>query len=359
MSVHFQSLTVEEVRRETPDCVSVSFRVPEESREAFHFLPGQHLTLRAKVDGEELRRNYSICSSPLDGELRIAVKEVAGGRFSTYVNRVLKAGDVLDAMPPMGRFCPPVGEGRAKRYMAFAAGSGITPIASIVKTVLRTEPESTFVLVYGNRSRSRIVFREELEALKNMYMGRFQVIHVLSRERTEAALHSGRIDADKCRAIDRAIMPFERVDEFFLCGPSGMIEAVSEQLAAMGVSRERIHVERFHVHGTAAVLRREGSTTTVVSGKSAVTLLLDGVESRFDLDFDGSSILDAAMSNGLDVPFACKGGMCCTCRAKLEKGEVDMDLNYALTPEEVAEGYILTCQSHPRTAEVQVNYDAR
>lgn len=359
MSVHFHPLTVEEVRRETPDCVSVSFRVPEEFRDAFHFLPGQHLTLRAKVDGEELRRNYSICSSPLDGELRIAVKEVAGGRFSTYVNRVLKAGDVLDAMPPMGRFCPPVGEGRAKRYMAFAAGSGITPIASIVKTVLRTEPESAFVLVYGNRSRSRIVFREELEALKNLYMERFQLIHVLSRERTEAALHSGRIDAEKCRAIDRAIMPFARIDEFFLCGPSGMIEAVSEQLAAMGVSRERIHAERFHVDGTAAVLRREGSTTTGVSGKSAVTLRLDGVESRFDLDFDGSSILDAAMSNGLDVPFACKGGMCCTCKAKLEKGEVDMDLNYALTPEEVAEGYILTCQSHPRTAEVQVNYDAR
>ena len=357
MSIHFHPLKVREVRRETAECVSVSFLIPDESKETFRFLPGQHITLRAKVDGQELRRNYSICSSPLEGELRIAVKEVPGGRFSTFVNRRVKTGDTIDVMPPMGRFCPTVGDAQAKSYVAFAAGSGITPIASIVKTVLLTEPHSRFLLVYGNRSRSRIIFREDLEALKNRYIDRFQIVHVLSRERTDAALHSGRIDAEKCRAIDASITAFDRVDEFFLCGPSGMIENVSEHLSGMGVQKERIHVERFHSDG--AAVKREAGEEAGASGKASVTVRLDGVESRFDLDFNGSSILDAAMAEGLDVPFACKGGMCCTCKARLQKGEVDMDLNYALTPEEVAEGYILTCQSHPRTSEVQVDYDAR
>lgn len=359
MSLRFHPLKVMDLRRETPDCVSVAFHIPEGLKETFRFLPGQHLTLKAEVDGEELRRNYSICSSPLDGELRIAVKEVPGGRFSTFVNRRLKTGDTIDAMPPMGRFSPPIGEGPPKTYVAFAAGSGITPIASIVKTVLRTEPESRFLLVYGNRSRSRIIFREEIEALKNRYIDRFQVIHVLSRERTEAALHSGRIDADKCRAIDAGVMAFDRVDAFLLCGPSGMIDAVSQHLKEKGVSRERIHVERFHVDGAGPAQKREAGEEKGAKGMASVTVRLDGVESRFELDFNGASILDAAMTNGLDVPFACKGGMCCTCKARLREGEVDMDLNYALTPEEVAEGYILTCQSHPRTSEVRVDYDAR
>lgn len=358
MSIRFHPLEVYEVRRETPECVSVAFRMPEELKETFRHLPGQHITIKAKVDGEELRRNYSICSSPLDEELRIAVKEVPSGRFSGFVNRSLKAGDVLEAMPPMGRFCPELEAGRSKRYMAFAAGSGITPVISILKTVLRTEPQSSFLLVYGNRSRGRIIFREEIEAIKNLHMERFQVIHVLSRERTEAVLHSGRIDAEKCRLIDRSIMPFAEVDEFFVCGPSGMIDAVTAGIAEKGVPRQRVHVERFHVDGAVGG-GREVVDGVAEGGKANVSILLDGVESRFDLDFNGASILDAAMANGLDVPFACKGGMCCTCRARLEKGEVDMDLNYALTPEEVAEGYILTCQSHPRTEEVRVNYDSR
>ena len=359
MSRHFHPLLVKEVRRETPECVSVSFHVPDERKDAFRYLAGQYITLKAVVDGQELRRSYSICSCPLDGELRIAVKEVPGGRFSGFVNRRLQAGDTIEAMTPLGRFCPPIGDGQAKRYMAFAAGSGITPIASIAKTVLRTEPESTFLLVYGNRSRNLIIFREEIEALKNLYMERLQVIHVLSRERTEADLNSGRIDREKCLRIDSAIMPFASVDEFFVCGPSGMIDAVTECLAGKGIPRERLHIERFHADGKAAATRRIAEDAGESSRKSNISVTLDGVESRFELDFNGPSILDAAMSNGLDVPFACKGGMCCTCRAKLEKGEVDMELNYALTPEEVAEGYILTCQSHPRTSEVQVNYDAR
>jgi ring-1,2-phenylacetyl-CoA epoxidase subunit PaaE len=359
MSRNFHRLVVKEVRRETPECVSVSFQVPDESKDGFRYLPGQYITLKAIVDGEELRRSYSICSCPLDGELRIAVKEIPGGRFSGFVNRRLKAGDTIEAMTPLGRFCPPIGDGQAKKYMVFAAGSGITPISSIARTVLRTEPGSTFLLVYGNRSRSLIVFREEIEALKNLYMERFQVIHVLSRERTEADLNSGRIDRDKCLRIDAAIMPFSAVDEFFVCGPSGMIEAVSQCLADKDVPRQRVHIERFHADGKPAAARPESKDATETSRKARVTVTLDGVESRFELDFNGPAILDAAMSNGLDVPFACKGGMCCTCRAKLEKGEVDMELNYALTPEEVAEGYILTCQSHPRTSEVQVNYDAR
>lgn len=358
MSVHFHPLEVCGVRRETPECVSVAFRIPGELKETFRHLPGQHITVKTIVDGEELRRNYSICSSPLDEELRIAVKEVPSGRFSGFVNRSLKAGDVLEAMPPMGRFCPDLKPGRSKRYLAFAAGSGITPVISILKTVLRTEPESSFLLVYGNRSRGRIIFREEIEALKNLHMERFQVIHVLSRERTEAALHSGRIDAEKCRLIDGRIMPFAEVDEFLVCGPGGMIDAVTAEIAEMGVPRERVHVERFHIDGPVAG-RRETAEGVASGGKAEVSILLDGVESRFNLDFNGESILDAAMANGLDVPFACKGGMCCTCRARLEKGEVDMDLNYALTPEEVSEGYILTCQSHPRTEEVRVNYDSR
>jgi ring-1,2-phenylacetyl-CoA epoxidase subunit PaaE len=361
MSKSFHTLTVSEVRRETPDAVSICFRIPPELAETFRFTQGQNIAVRKLMDGAEIRRNYSICSAPGEPELRIAVKQIENGLFSTYANTSLKVGDQLEVMPPAGKFHVPLEPGSKRLYMAFAAGSGITPVMSIVKTTLQVEPQSEFILVYGNRNRQQIMFREELEALKNRYLSRFQVVHVLSREETDTVLNTGRIDADKCRMIHQKLVDLQSVDAFFLCGPEAMIFSVRDSLQGMGVSANRIHFELFH---TDSVQKDDRSSADrhAVSGKEAlaqVSVKLDGIVTRFELAYDGDSILNAALRQGIDLPFACKGGMCCTCRAKLEEGQVDMDRNYALEPDEVEAGFILTCQSHPRTAKVSVNFDLR
>jgi ring-1,2-phenylacetyl-CoA epoxidase subunit PaaE len=359
MSLHFHPLTVAAVRKETADCVSVSLSVPAALQEIFHYQHGQYLTVRANINGEEVRRSYSICSSPLDHELRIAVKKVENGKFSTWANQSLKKGDTLDVMPPMGKFFTKLDVSATKNYLGFAAGSGITPLLSIIKTTLRTEPNSQFTLVYGNRHRHSIIFREELEALKNQYMQRLRLVHILSREKTDTVLHAGRIDGDKCRQLfDKVILP-DTIDECFLCGPETMILSVKETLIAAGIDAKKIHFELFTTAGSqqASAVNRQSS---VVSGPvSKVTLKLDGVAVDFDLPYDGSSILDAALSNGADLPYACKGGVCCTCRAKLMEGEVKMDINYGLEPDEIEQGFILTCQAHPLTEKVVVDFDIR
>lgn len=355
--IHFHPLKVKEVRRETPECVSIAFDIPEELKEAFLYKQGQSLTLRSNINGGEVRRSYSICSSPFDNELRIAVKKVDGGIFSAFANEKLKKGDVLEAMPPVGKFFTELSETHKKSYVAFAAGSGITPIMSIIKTTLLTEPQSQFTLVYGNRSRQSIIFKEEIEGLKNKFIDRFRVIHVLSGEKMDAPINFGRIDRDKCSMLFDKVISIDKGDEFFLCGPEEMIFSVKEFLENKGVDKKHIHFELF---ATSRKKQIAGSVKSLfIEAKSKITIKLDGAAFDFDLGFESESILDAALKQGADLPYACKGGVCCTCRAKLIEGEVSMDLNYALEPEELEQGFILTCQSHPKTEKVVIDYDVK
>lgn len=360
MATHFHTLTIKDIRQETPECVSIAFDVPADLQEAFRFTQGQNITIKKTIGGEELRRSYSICSAPMDNELRVAVKKVDNGKFSTHANLQLKKGDVIEVLPPTGRFYTELHSANRKRYAGFAAGSGITPLLSIIKTTLRTEPDSEFTLVYGNRNRSSIIFREELEALKNKYMNRFRLVHILSREKTDVPLNYGRINAEKCAELAGKVLDIASSDEFFLCGPEEMIFSVKDFLEAQGVEKKKIHFELFTTPGQkkeSAISSRESGSDT--GPKSKITIKLDGVAFDFDLAFNSESILDAALQQGADLPYACKGGVCCTCRAKLVEGEVEMDANYALEPEEVAAGYILTCQSHPRSNKVIVDYDVK
>ena len=362
MASHFRKLRVQDVRRETNDCVSVAFAVPDDLREEFRFIQGQNITIRTRVGEEEIRRSYSICSSPFEEELRIAVKKVPGGLFSTYANDQLRMGDELEVLPPTGAFYTPLDPSKPKNYLAFAAGSGITPILSLIKTVLATEPDSQFTLVYGNRHRPSIIFREELEALKNRYMHRLALHHILSREKTDISLHQGRIDALKCGELCDKLIDLAGMDEVFLCGPAQMTFTVKSWLEEKGVDHRKIHFELFHTQERLPSAGRVENTAikTPLTGKiSRVTVRLDGTSFEFDLPFEGDPVLDAALFQGADLPFACKGGVCCTCRAKLVEGKVEMDVNYALEEEELAEGFILTCQSHPRSEKVVIDFDTK
>ncbi len=358
MSPTFHSLTVKEVRRETADCVSVCFETPESLSGNYQFIPGQYLTLKTTLNGEEVRRSYSICAGPNDGELRVAIKKTTGGLFSSFANDVLKAGDTLDVMTPMGTFHTPIAAAQAKNYVAFAAGSGITPIVSILKAVLETEPESTFTLFYGNRSADTIIFREAIEALKNRFMHRLRIHYLLSREYPGSDLFYGRITAEKCAAFCNILIDIDAVDEFFLCGPETMVEAVRDTLSELGVERKKIHVELFLASGSRQAAHAQERVEALPDIVSTVRVILDGNNFEFTLPAHGDTILDAAMKAGADLPFSCKGGVCCTCRAKLVEGEVMMEVNYALEADEVAQGYILTCQSHPQSERVVVDFDS-
>ena len=368
MASHFRTLRIEDVRRETADCVSVAFSIPPAFREEFRYLQGQNITLKLKMNGEEIRRSYSICSSPLEDELRIAIKKVPGGLFSTYANEQLQKGHELEVLPPSGKFYTELHPGNRKHYLAFAAGSGITPVISLIKTTLATEPGSRFTLVYGNRHRLSIIFREELEALKNRYMDRLSLHHILSREQLDVPVYQGRIDLEKCEELCGRLIDLRSVDEIFLCGPEVMIFTLKDWLGQRGVDGRKIHFELFHTRDGNAVAAGETEGRRLSSPEarlqrldrvSRVTVRLDGISHDFDLPFDGSSLLDAALMEGVDLPFACKGGVCCTCRARLTEGQVEMDLNYALEADELAAGFILTCQSHPRTDRVIVDFDSK
>jgi ring-1,2-phenylacetyl-CoA epoxidase subunit PaaE len=359
MSIHFHKLAIKEVIKETPDCVSVLFEVPGELSDVFRFMQGQSLTMRTTINGTEVRRTYSICAAPMENKLRVAIKKVDGGLFSTLANEQLKKGDTLEVMPPVGKFYVDLHPANKKKYLALAAGSGITPVLSIIKTTLYTEPQSQFTLVYGNRSRNSIIFFEELEAIKNKYVDRFNLVHVLSRERTDAPLNSGRINQEKLIELSKLIS-YHSLDDIFICGPEEMIFAVKAFLEQKGVEPKKIHFELFTVPGE----RRSTIPTrrsTIDSGpKSRISVKLDGRSFDFDLSLNSDTpILDAALKQGADLPFACKGGVCCTCKAMLVEGEVSMDVHWGLEDEEIEKGYILTCQAHPKTERVVVDYDIK
>ena len=353
----FHSLRIKEVRRETDECVSVAFEVPEGLKPEYRFIQGQHLTLKTKLDGEEIRRSYSICASPFDDTLRVAIKKLEGGRFSTFANEKLQVGDSLEVMTPMCRFFTKLDPANEKHYVAFAAGSGITPILSIMKAVLQREPKSEFTLFYGNRRTDTIIFHEEIEGLKNQYMGRLSVFHVLSRELQGSGLFSGRIDAEKCSAFCDMLLDPQEVDEFFLCGPEAMVHDIRDTLTSMAVDKSNIHFELF-IAGLNGKAQQKQERKKAQSVNAHIQITLDGNSFEFPLTSGQDTILEAAQKAGAALPFACKGGVCCTCRAKLMEGEVEMDVNYALEPEEVEAGYILTCQSHPKTDRVVVDFDS-
>ena len=359
MSIHFHSLKIKEIKKETADCVSVRFDIPEKLKKIFNYQHGQSLTMRSTINGEEVRRTYSLCSSPLDGEWKVAIKKVDGGLFSLFANADLKKGDVLDVMEPVGKFYTDLNPANKKNYLAFAAGSGITPVISIIKTTLQTEPQSNFTLVYGNKSRSSIIFFEELEGLKNKFIDRFTFINILSRERTESPINFGRINTEKLNELAKLI-DYSSVDETFLCGPEEMIFCVKDFLLQKGTNEKKIHFELF----TSSTPKKTISKTTAVkkdSGPASKILIkVDGRSFDFELPLDSDiSILDAALKQGADLPYACKGGMCCTCKAKLLEGEVEMDVHWGLEHEEIEKGFILTCQSHPKTEKVVVDFDIK
>lgn len=358
--IHFHSLKVSNVQKETDDCVSIVFEVPQELKDSFSFRQGQSLTVRKVLGGEECRRTYSICSAPQDGIMRVAVKKVEGGVFSTWANEQLKPGDTLDVMPPVGKFYTELHPDQKKNYVAFAAGSGITPVLSIIKTTLLTEPKSSFTLVYGNRSKNSIIFKEELEALKDKFLERFRIYHILSRELSDAPINSGRIDVDKLELLTGRLINLSSTHEFFLCGPEEMIFCIKNYLEGKGVESQQIHFELFTIPGQKASTVDTSSTPVKEEGPMArVNVKLDGILFHFDLPYDSESILDAALKQGADLPYACKGGVCTTCKARLTEGEVSMDVNWGLEPDEVAEGFVLTCQSHPKSGVVTVDLDSK
>lgn len=360
-ALRFYPLKVKDVRRETADCISVALEVPADLQDKFQFVPGQYVTFRKQLGDAELRRSYSICSSPKEGELRVAIKKVEQGKFSGYAHAELKAGDVLDTMPPMGNFVIKHPKAGRKEYLAIAAGSGITPIMSIMKWVLEAEPESNFTLIYGNRSKGSVIFREEIEGYKNKYMQRLRLFHVLSREYMDVPLFSGRIDAPKCEEFCKTLVDITSIDETFICGPEEMILPVREKLVQLGMPAGNVHLELFSSPEQPKATHEQWASTHKDEGgpKSKVSITLDGVTFDMDVPFNGESILDAALRNGADLPYACKGGVCCTCRARVMEGEVEMEVNYALEHYEVEKGYVLTCQSHPRTERVVIDFDER
>ncbi len=362
MATHFHQLIIKDVCKETADCISVAFDIPPHLKNTFAFIQGQNITIKVIINGEELRRSYSICSSPSDDELRIAIKKVADGKFSSWAHTHLTEGSAIEVLPPTGKFFTQLQSDNNKKYVAFAVGSGITPLLSIIKTTLATETSSSFILFYGNRNRASIIFKEQLEALKNQFVNRFSVHHILSREKTETPLNAGRIDADKCDAIFRYVVDINSCDEFFICGPEEMIFCVKDYLAKKAVAENKIHFELFTVPGQKGqVINNETAPINNIADNktSIVTIKMDGLTFDFPLTYNGDPILDAALKLGADLPFACKGGVCATCRAKLISGQVTMDTNYALEPEEIKQGYILTCQSHPRSEKIFIDFDLK
>ncbi len=355
--MRFHSLSVRDVRRETRDAVVVELDVPEDARDAFSFTQGQYLTLRSAIDGNEERRSYSICSSPLSGRLRVAIKRVDDGLFSSWAHATLAPGMQLEVAPPEGRFFLPLDASNRRHYLAFAAGSGITPVLSLVETTLALEPQSRFTLVYGNRSSSATMFREELLRLKDRYLGRFALIFVTSREKQEIELFNGRIDRERVIALAKGWIDLEEVDYVFLCGPESMMGSVVLALRDCGFDRKHVLVERFTTDRTQRALRPRPATQQH-DDLCQVSVTLDGAVRTFDVHKGRESILDAGLRNGIDLPHSCKGGVCSSCRAQLRSGEVDMDAHFALEDYEVRSGVVLMCQSHPVTDRVELDVDA-
>lgn len=353
-SRHFYRLRVQSVRPETRDAVTVTFEIPAELAEKFRFVQGQYVTIRAMIDGDEVRRSYSICAAVQDRLLRVGIKRAAGGVFSNWIIENVKPGCVLEVMPPEGRFHVPLSPEHAKSYAAFAAGSGITPVLSLIKTTLFSEPNSEFTLFYGNRASSSIMFREELAELKDVFLDRFVLVHVLTREHQDLELLNGRIDAEKADQLLRHFCRIEKIDTFFLCGPKEMIDEVAERLRALGIAEQRIKIELFAAGPNAT---RTEVEIQAVDRHCELTIVVDGDRHVLNVERDRETVLDAALNRGLDLRHSCKSGVCATCRAKVTEGQVDMDANYALEDYEVARGFVLTCQSYPASERVIIDFD--
>lgn len=355
MTPRFHALRIAQLRRETADAISVLFELPEPLRADYAFVQGQHLTLRTRIGGQEVRRSYSICSGVDDGELRIAIKQVPGGLFSTWAHAGLRAGGRIDVLTPDGHFHTPLRSDQAKHYAGFAAGCGITPLLSLVRTTLAREPRSRFTLFYGNRRPADILFQEALEDVKDRHLARFTLINVFSRAPQDIELFNGRLDGAKVKAFARTLLPVDAIDEAFVCGPGGMIDEVETALRECGLDAARVHVERFGTPGNAVVHRVEPEDAP----QAAVTVILDGVRRTVAFRAGDASILDAALRAGLDLPYSCKGGMCCTCRARVLEGKARMDRNWSLERAQIEAGYVLTCQAHPLTPVITLSYDER
>ncbi len=353
----FHRLKIAEVRRETPDAVSIRFEVPDALKDIFAFKAGQHLTLRTEMNGEDLRRNYSVCVAPHENEIRIAVKQMPGGRFSGWANSALAVGHTVEVLPPMGRFVLPAKADGAPYYVAIAGGSGITPVLSILKTVLRENPKSRFTLLYGNRNSASIMFLEELAGLKNRYLDRLEIYHFLENEAEEVELFNGRLDAAKCEEVFSTLVDVKEADAVFICGPGPMMDAAEAALSARGVAPDKIFIERFT---TGAISAEQLAREEVLQKKAAgtqITVTLDGRRAKIAFNAEKGNILESVQAAGMPAPYACKGGVCSTCRAKVLSGTVTMKKNYGLTDEEVARGYVLTCQSVPTSQDVVLSYD--
>jgi ring-1,2-phenylacetyl-CoA epoxidase subunit PaaE len=352
----FHPLTVSKVKHETRDAIAVTFDVPAELKDIFAYRQGQYLTLRTTIEGEEVRRSYSICSAVQDQQLRVAIKRCQGGLFSNWATESLQSGMQLEVMPPSGNFNVPLDPHSSRHYLAFAAGSGITPILSIAKTTLLAEPGSRFTIVYGNRASSSVIFRDELLELKDQYMGRLRLVYVMSREKQDIELFNGRITEEKCNQFLQQWIDIRDIDVAFICGPEDMMHGVSRSLQAAGLPKEQIRIELF----AASAPTRERKPRAVESEtrhQTDVTVIMDGNATSFTMDKDKESLLEAGLRAGIDMRYSCKGGVCSTCRCKVMDGEVEMDVNYALEDYEVARGFVLSCQSFPVTDKVVVDFD--
>ncbi len=357
MAEHFYPLRVAEIVPETEEACSIRFEVPIELKDEFRFRAGQHLTLRTDLGGEEIRRNYSLCTAPADNDLMVTVKRIAGGVFSNWVGDNLKPGDTLDVMTPHGSFTTEFDPGAKRHYVGFAGGSGITPVISLIRTSLSLEPNSSFTLFYGNRDASSIIFLEQLAALKDRYLGRFELYHFLSDEEGDVELFNGMLDRATCdEAIDQLVGEPKLIDAWFICGPGPMMDAAEAALVDRGVVRDRIHIERFLAGRPSAALAAQMAQLQEKAAGLSLSVTLDGRTRK--VEFSEANILDSAREAGMPAPFACKAGVCATCRAKVTKGKVEMAARYGLTDEEIAAGYVLTCQSVPVGEGVAVDYDA-
>jgi ring-1,2-phenylacetyl-CoA epoxidase subunit PaaE len=357
MSVHFHALRVAEVVPETDEANSIRFEIPPELRDEFAFKAGQHLTLRATIGGEEVRRNYSLCTAPAEADWMVTVKRIGGGLFSNWVGDQLKAGDTIEVMVPHGSFTTDFDPANNRHLVGFAGGSGITPVMSLIKTLLCVEPESRFTLLYGNRDSSSVIFLEGLAALKDKYLGRLEIYHFLDAEEQDIDLFNGMLNRDRLEEAIPALVPdAAEVDGWFICGPGPMMDAAEGALLDRNVPRERIHIERFTADRPPEAVAKEIAQLQTQAEGVTVAVTLDGRTRR--VPFTAGNILDSARASGLPAPFACKAGVCATCRAKVTKGKVEMAARYGLTDEEVAAGYVLTCQSVPLGDGVAVDYDA-
>jgi ring-1,2-phenylacetyl-CoA epoxidase subunit PaaE len=359
MSTHFHSLRVKSITPDTDEAVIVSFDVPTTLQNDFQFIQGQHLTLRTQLDGKEQRRSYSICSGVDDGDLRIGVRRVTGGVMSNWINADLKAGDNIDVLPPEGRFFVPIDATKARHYLGIAGGSGITPILAIMKTVLVREPLSHFTLIYGNRRQASTMFKEELEDLKNRYLTRLTLHTVFSQEHMDSPLNSGRLTQTKLGEFLGALIQPQQLNRVFVCGPHGFNDEADAALLSAGVPADRIHIERFGVPNEELTKTTKAKVLPGDAPQAIVQIIRDGLSRDIEFRTEHGNVLDAAAAAGLEVPYSCKSGVCCTCRAKLIEGKVRMDRNFALEPHEVAAGFILACQSHPLTERVVISFDDR